>query len=82
MNPLLKTAAKHAVPHLASLTRGRKKKMLVKAGRWAAGQVVRKQKVSMGAMAFKGLGAAAIAIPVGMWLGRKLLAEDNAGRTG
>ena len=82
MNPLLKTAARHAVPHLASLTRGRKKKMLVNAGRWAAGQMGRKQKVSMGTMALKGLGAAAVAIPVGMWLGRKLLAEDNAEQTG
>ena len=73
MNPMLKSAARHAVPHLATLTRGRKKKMLVKAGRWAAGQMMRKQRPSMGAMALRGLGAAAVAVPVGMWLGRKLL---------
>jgi hypothetical protein len=78
MNPLLKTAAKHAVPHLATLTRGRKKKMLTKAGRWAAGQVMRKQRSSMGSMALKGLGAAALAVPVGMWLGRKLMSGDEA----
>ena len=47
MNPMLKTAAKHAVPHLATLTRGRKKKMLVKAGKWAAGQMMRKQSRSI-----------------------------------
>ena len=77
MNPMLKTAAKHAVPHLASMTRGRKKKMIVKAGRWAAGHMMRKQSRSMGAMALKGLGAAAVAVPVGMWLGRKLLSGDE-----
>ena len=80
MNPMFKSAAKHAVPHLATLTRGRKKKMLVKAGRWAAGQVMRKQSRSMGSMgsmALKGLGAAAVAVPVGMWLGRKLLSGDE-----
>jgi hypothetical protein len=77
MNPLLKTAARHAVPHLASMTRGRKKKMIMKAGRWAAGQMMRKQSRSMGNMALKGLGAAAIAVPVGMWLGRKLLSGED-----
>ena len=82
MNPLLKTAAKHAVPHLATLTRGRKKRMLARAGKWAAGQVMRKQsRSSMGGMALKGLGAAAIAVPVGMWLGRRLLAGDDAAHT-
>lgn len=80
MNPLLKTAAKHAIPHLASMTRGRRKKMLMKAGRWAAGQVMRKQSRGMGSLALKGLGAAAVALPVGMWLGRKLLSDDQAGQ--
>jgi hypothetical protein len=78
MNPLLKTAAKHALPHLADMTRGKKKKMLTKAGKWAAGQVMRKQRRSMGAMALTGIGAAALAIPVGMWLGKKLLAGEDA----
>jgi hypothetical protein len=81
MNPLLKTAAKHAVPHLATLTRGRKKKMLKHAGKWAANQMLRKQSRSMGSMrstALMGFGAAAIAVPVGLWLGRKLLAGDES----
>ena len=77
MNPLLKTAAKHAIPHLHELTRGRKKKMLKHAGKWAANHVIRKQKASMGSMALKGLGAAANAIPVGMWIGKKLLSGDE-----
>ena len=78
MNPLLKTAAKHAIPHLHDLTRGKKKKMLMGASRWAAGHVMRKQRRSMGMMALKGFGAAALAIPVGMWIGKKLLAgEEN-----
>jgi hypothetical protein len=79
MNPLLMTAAKHAVPHLATLTRGRKKKMLVKAGRWASSHVMRRQRHSMAGMALKGLGAAAIAVPVGLWLGRKLLSGAESG---
>jgi hypothetical protein len=78
MNPLLKTAAKHAIPHLHDLTRGRKKKMLKHAGKWAAGQMMRKHRASMGSMALKGLGAAAIAIPVGMWIGKKLLSGDES----
>ena len=78
MNPLLKTAAKHAIPHLHDLTRGRKKKMLKQAGRWAAGHVMRRQKYSMGMMALKGFGAAAVAIPVGMWIGKKLLAGGES----
>ena len=81
MNPLLKTAArqaaKHAVPQLVSMTRGRKKKMLMKAGKWAAGQVVRKQKRSMGMLALKGLGVAALAVPVGMWVGRMIMDQDD-----
>ena len=80
MNPLLKTAAKHAIPHLHDLTRGRKKKMIMGAGKWAAGHVMRRQSRSMGMMALKGFGAAAIAIPVGMWIGRKLLAGDEGGQ--
>ncbi|MBW3629544.1 MAG: hypothetical protein KY464_09620 [Gemmatimonadetes bacterium] len=80
MNPLLKTAAKHALPHLATMTRGRRKKMLMKAGKWAAGQVMRKKSRSMRSVALKGLGAAAVAVPVGMWLGRKLLSENEAGQ--
>ena len=77
MNPLLKTAAKHAVPHLASLNSPRNRKMLKQAGRWAAGQVVRKKKYSMGMAALKGLGVAALAIPVGMWVGKRLLGTDR-----
>jgi hypothetical protein len=80
MNPMLKRAAKHAVPHLATLTRGRKKRMLVKAGKWAAGRVMHKRaRTSMGTLALRGLGVAVLAVPVGMWLGRKMMAGQETG---
>jgi hypothetical protein len=52
--------------------------MLKHAGKWAAGQMMRKHRASMGSMALKGLGAAAIAIPVGMWIGKKFLSGDES----
>jgi hypothetical protein len=79
MNPLLKAAAKHAVPRLASMTRGRRKKMVMNAGKWAAGQVLRrKRRASMGTLALRGLGVAALAVPVGMWIGKMISERGEA----
>lgn len=71
---LLKTAARLASPHLAGAMLGRKKSPLTRAADWASGHVVRRSAPapSMGSTALKGLGAAAVALPLGMWLGRKL----------
>ena len=57
---LLRTATKLAAPHLASMGLGRKKSPL--------------QRVTsgVGGTALKGLGAAAVAVPLGMWLGRRM----------
>ena len=73
MNPTLKTAARMAAPHLLALTRGKRKKMIVGAGKWAARQMAKKQKKAAVRLAFKGLGVAAVAVPVGLWVGKKLM---------
>ena len=81
MNPTLKNAARMATPHLVALTRGKRKRMIVGAGKWAARQVVRKQKKAALRLAFSGLGVAAVAVPVGMWVGRKLMERGESARS-
>lgn len=79
MNPIVKEAARFASPHVLKFANRHKKKAM-HAGRWAAGQVMRRQKrsLSVGAIAFRGLGAAALAVPVGLWVGRKLLGGSES----
>ena len=81
MNPTLKNAARIAAPHLLAMTRGKRKRMIVGAGKWAARQVVKKQRKAAVRMAFRGLGVAAVAVPVGMWVGKKLLERREADRS-
>ena len=68
---LLKTAAKLATPHLASMVLGKKKSTLSRVMD-RAGLAPARSSAGMGSTALKGLGAAAVAVPVGMWLGRML----------
>jgi hypothetical protein len=80
MNPMLMTAARLAAPHLLSMTRGRKRKLATRAGKWASEHVMRRHRRSVARMALSGLGAAAVAVPVGMWVGRKLMERGEADR--
>ena len=73
MNPLATVALKYALGRVVKSTRGKKKKMLVKGATWAADRVVSRNRRAVVGLAFKGLGAAAIAIPIGFWLGKKVL---------
>lgn len=80
MNKLLKTASYLAAPKMTFAASNPKKAALMKAGKWAAKRVMPHRKgPSMGSMAMKGLGAAAVALPVGMWLGNKLMGRGTGG---
>jgi hypothetical protein len=83
MKKLLKAASWVAAPKMMFAAKNPKKAALLKAGTWAMSRVPdkvlpakllpTKKRTSPGATAAKGLGAAAVALPVGMWLGRKVL---------
>lgn len=68
---LLKAAGMAAAPKLMLALNNPKKAAFVKAGKWASTNLLRqKKRSSAGMTAAKGLGAAAIAVPLGMLLGR------------
>lgn len=72
MNRIMKLASYAAAPKLTFAARHPKRAAIAKAGQWALGRMMpSRRKPGYGAMALKGLGAAAVALPVGMWLGRK-----------
>lgn len=70
---LLKGAGYIAAPKLAFALDMPKKAAMAKATTWALGHVVpRRRRPSHRMTAAKGLGAAALALPVGIWLGRRM----------
>jgi hypothetical protein len=74
MNRLLKTASYIAAPKLTYAARHPRKAALLKAGAWATSHMMpRRNRPSRRMTAIKGLGAAAIALPIGMWVGRRLM---------
>lgn len=81
MNPVLISAARFAAPHLMAMTRGKRQKMIVGAGKWAAAQLLKKQKLAAARVALTGLGVAAVALPVGLWVGKKLLERSGSARS-
>ena len=81
MKPVLMNAARLAVPHVLAMTRGKRKKMIVGAGKWAARQVIRKQRRAAARVALTGLGVAVVAVPVGLWVGKKLLERAEVARS-
>jgi len=73
----MKTAVKAApkMVRAARAVRGvrdPRKAALMKAARWAAEQLHPEPKRSVGRNAAIGLGAAVLAVPLGLWLGRRL----------
>jgi prophage antirepressor-like protein len=69
----LKTAAWVKAPKLMFAKRNPKKAALLAATSWVTSRVLpqRRKKTSFRRTAVQGLGAAALAIPVGLWVGRK-----------
>lgn len=78
MKKLMKTAAWAAAPKMMFAARNPRKAALVKAAGWAMGRVRPQSRRShTGRNAALGLGAAALAIPLGLWVGRMLRGGEN-----
>lgn len=77
MKTILKTAAWAAAPKAMFIAKNPRKAALLKAADWAAGRVglPQRKRSSTGLAAAKGLSAAALALPLGLWLGNKLRGE-------
>lgn len=73
MKKILKGAAWAAAPKAMFALKNPGKSAALKAGQWAV-QRARPQpkRRSMGSAAAKGLGAVMAAIPIGMWIGKKM----------
>ena len=78
LKSLLKGAAWVKAPKLMFAAKNPKKAAFVKAVDWATDIVpTRRKRTSRLATAAKGLSAAAVAIPVGLWVGRKMRGRDE-----
>ena len=71
---LLQGAGDNAAPKLSFAVHHPRKAAMTSLATWALGHMThRRHRHTMGSTAAKGLGAAAIALPVGLWLGRRML---------
>lgn len=76
---LLKGASYMAAPKTTFALNNPRKAAFAKATKWATKRMMpHRKQPSMGMMAMKGLGAAAVAIPIGMWLGRRMMGSSEA----
>lgn len=77
---LLKAAGYAAAPKLAFTLQHPRKMAVAKAATWAMHRIApQKRRPSMAATAARGFGAAAVALPVGMWLGRRVFRHAESG---
>ncbi|HUE96867.1 MAG TPA: hypothetical protein VMN39_09415 [Longimicrobiaceae bacterium] len=74
---LAKGAAYAADPKLTFSAFNPKKAAFAKAASWATDRISPRRRVSKSAMAMKGIGAAAVALPIGLWLGRRFLGNEE-----
>jgi hypothetical protein len=72
MRRILKAAAWAKAPRLMFAKRHPRKAALLAATGWLARKLGRRQKTSFTRTAAQGIGAAAVAIPLGLWVGRKV----------
>ena len=81
MKKIFKGAAWLAAPKLMFAAKNPKKAAFVKAVDWASDLAGgKKKRNSTVGTAMKGLGAAALALPLGLWAGKKFLGGDDAPR--
>lgn len=74
---IAKAAAWAAAPKMMFAAKNPRKAALIKAAGWAVDRVrPQRRRSHVGRNTAVGLGAAAVAIPLGLWLGRRLR-EDN-----
>lgn len=77
---LLKAASYAAAPKLAFTLQHPRKMAMAQAATWAMHRISpQKRRSSMAGTAARGFGAAAVALPVGMWLGRRVFRQADAG---
>ncbi|HEX2191049.1 MAG TPA: hypothetical protein VHG51_19225 [Longimicrobiaceae bacterium] len=75
---ILKAAAWATAPKMMFAAKNPRKTALLKATQWAASRVrPAPRRRSTGRTAAVGLGAAAVAVPLGLWLGRRLRQGDD-----
>ena len=80
MKKLMKTAAWAAAPKMMLAARNPKKAALLKAAGWAVGRVrPQPKRNTMGRNAALGLGAAVLAVPLGMLMGRMFRGGSESG---
>ncbi len=73
MRRLLKGAAWMKAPRLMFAAKNPRKAALMKAVGWVTNRVTpRRKRTSAGKVALQGIGAAAVALPLGLWVGRKV----------
>ncbi|HEX6924987.1 MAG TPA: hypothetical protein VF167_06135 [Longimicrobiaceae bacterium] len=76
---ILKGAGYLAAPKLLFTLNHPRKAMMARAATWATGHLMprRRRSHTMGTTAMRGLSAAAVALPVGLWLGRRIFHRDR-----
>jgi hypothetical protein len=74
---LLKGAGYIAAPKLSFAMHHPRKAAMAGVATWALDHMTthRRRRSSMGSTTAKGLGAAAIALPIGLWLGRRMFSQ-------
>lgn len=73
---LLKGAGYIAAPKLSFAMHHPRKAAMTSVATWALGHMThRRRRHTMGNTAAKGLGAAAVALPLGLWLGRRIFSH-------
>jgi hypothetical protein len=77
---IIKSVGYVAAPKLSFALDMPRKAAMLKAASMAVGHLThRRRKPSMAMTTAKGLGAAALALPLGIWLGRRYMDEHPAG---
>ena len=75
---IAKAAAWAAAPKMMFAAKNPRKAALIKAAGWAVDRVrPQRSRSHVGRNAAVGLGAAAVAIPLGLWLGRRLREDSD-----
>ncbi len=78
MNRLLRTAGVTTSRNLLSRVTGRRRRSWTSDVSERIGDLMgrRRRRSNTGRLALQGLGAAAVALPLGLWVGRRLRGED------
>lgn len=80
---ILKGAGYLTAPKLSFAAKHPRKAMMAKAATWATSHLTprRRRSHTMGMTAMRGLSAAAVALPVGLWIGRRIFQRERQPQT-